>query len=255
MRSSANSLIFWGTVCSAFLGGLLQGPARARAQEGAAAAEGGRTGEAVKKDRDWGARLPLDVKGGPGKAAPAPPEAAPKTPAKDPAPMSIPLVQGYDSFGLNIPDLDESGKLRSVFVIGAVSRVDDRNVEIRDSFMETYKEDGSSDFSIDLPKATLDRFTRVLVAKVPVTIRRREFEVQGATMEFNTLTHEGGLGGPIRMVIYNGLGALGTSEGGASEAAPKSSSTSVSVGGKSVEIPAPGGAAAAPKGSAKEPRK
>lgn len=168
-------------------------------------------------------------------AAPAPGPA----PGKEPAPMAIPLVQGYDSFGLNIPDLDETGKLRSIFVIGAVSRVDDRNVEIRDSFLETYKEDGSRDFSIDLPKATLDRFTRVLVAKVPVTIRREEFELHGATMEFNTATHEGGLGGPVKMVIYNGLGGLG-SLGGAAPDSGNTSSTGVSIDGKNVDVNAAG---------------
>ena len=159
---------------------------------------------------------------------------------KESSPMAIPLVQGYDSFGLNIPDLDETGKLRSIFVIGAVSRVDDRNVEIRDSFLETYKEDGSRDFSIDLPKATLDRFTRVLVAKVPVTIRREEFELHGATMEFNTATHEGGLGGPVKMVIYNGLGGLGSLGGASARESGNSSNTGVSVDGKNVDVNAAG---------------
>lgn len=150
-------------------------------------------------------------------------------------PLSIPIVQGYDSFGLTIPDLDDAGKLRSVFAIGAVSRVDDRKVEIRNSFLETYKEDGSPDFSIDLPKATLDRFTRVLVAKVPVTIRREAFEVQGASMEFNTMTREGGLGGPVKMVIYNGLGGDGPK---AQEKPGKPQPTSISVDKKNIELPA-----------------
>jgi hypothetical protein len=148
--------------------------------------------------------------------------------------MSIPIVQGYDSFGLTIPELDEMGKLRSVFAIGAVSRVDDRNVEIRNSFLETYKEDGSRDFSIDLPKATLDRFTRVLVAKVPVTIRREEFEVHGASLEFNTMTREGGLGGPVKMVIYNGLGG----DNSASQSKTgKPAKTTISVDLKDIELP------------------
>ena len=120
-----------------------------------------------------------------------------------PAPLSIPLVEGFPSFGLRLPDLDENGKLRSLFVIGSVSRVDDRQVRIQDSLVESYAEDGSREISIELPEAVLDRVTRVLVAHVPVTIRREEFEVTGATMEFNTLTREGGLGGPVRMLLYN----------------------------------------------------
>ena len=149
----------------------------------------------------WGARLPLAS----GSAA-AVPSAAPQVsapPSPDGEPLSIPLLQGYDSFGLSVPDHDVSGRLRSQFVIGVISRVDDRTVEVRESFLETYREDGSRDLSIEMPKARLDRFTRVLVSQNPVTIRREEFQLRGETMEFNTVTREGGLGGAVEMVIYN----------------------------------------------------
>lgn len=134
--------------------------------------------------------------------------------APEVTPISIPLVEGFPSFGVRLPDLDEQGKLRSFFSIGSVSRVNEREVEIKDSVVETYAADGSREMSIELPEARLDRMTRVLVAHVPVTIRRDEFEVTGATMEFNTVTREGGLGGPVRMLLYN----LDSSKGGEKEA-------------------------------------
>lgn len=138
-------------------------------------------------------------------------------------PISIPLVEGFPSFGVRLPDLDEQGKLRSFFSIGSVSRVNEREVEIKDSVVETYAADGSREMSIELPEARLDRMTRVLVAHVPVTIRRDEFEVTGATMEFNTVTREGGLGGPVRMLLYN----LDSSKGGETES-PKAEGVSES---------------------------
>lgn len=161
----------------------------------------------------WGARLNVrqnaDQKSGAtgregdSKKGASSDKAAPDGEKATVAPLAIPLVQGYDSFGLNLPDHDPQGRLRSLFVIGAMSRVDDRNVEIRESFLDTYADDGSPEFSIDLPKAVLDRFTRVLVAKTPVTLRKAEFELKGASLEFNTVTKEGGLGGPVQMTIYN----------------------------------------------------
>lgn len=122
---------------------------------------------------------------------------------KEERPLAIPLVEGFPSFGLRIPDMDDKGRLRSIFVIGAVSRVNDREVQIKESYLETYGEDGSRDMGVELPEARLDLVSRVLVAKVPVTIRRDEFEVTGATMEFNTLTKEGGFGGPVKMRIFS----------------------------------------------------
>ncbi len=174
---------------------------------------------------DWGARLNVSPKGptaaqkGANVAAGASGGQSP-----GPTPLAIPLVQGYDSFGLSLPDHDLEGRLRSLFVIGAISRIDDRNVEIRESFLETYAEDGSPEFSIELPKATLDRFTRVLVAKTPVTLRKAEFELKGASLEFNTVTKEGGLGGPVQMTIYNGVDSASPKKAASPGQSPRAAS-------------------------------
>lgn len=195
---------------------------------------GGQSGSGVTQERESGARLNVrsSTDGREGAArggvevsgvgvAPAGGEGGKKPAA---APLVIPLVQGYDTFGINLPDYDVQGRLRSLFVIGAISRLDDRSVEIRESFLETYSEDGSPEFSIDLPRAVLDRFTRVLVAKTPVTLRKAEFELKGASLEFNTVTKEGGLGGPVLMTIYNGTTAPDSKQ--SKESSPTSAGTS-----------------------------
>jgi len=198
LRGVAGGLALWGVCVLIF-------DVRA-AEVPVAPTQGGPGGMKGGQDPQWGARLDVSHNGAPPvrkAAASSSPTAAGAPAGGGPAPLAIPLVQGYDSFGLSLPDHDLEGRLRSVFVIGAISRIDDRNVEIRESFLETYADDGSPEMSIELPKATLDRFTRVLVAKTPVTLRKAEFELKGASMEFNTLTKEGGLGGPVQMTIYN----------------------------------------------------
>ena len=216
LRGVAGGLGLWG-FCVPILD--------AQAAEGPAVQEQGGTG--VLKGAQapqWGARLDVSRTGvpvaqkGAGLSSPGAPAGQA---AGGPAPLAIPLVQGYDSFGLSLPDHDLEGRLRSVFVIGAISRIDDRNVEIRESFLETYAADGSPELSIELPKATLDRFTRVLVAKTPVTLRKAEFELKGASLEFNTLTKEGGLGGPVQMTIYNGAAAAPPQKKGESASSGK----------------------------------
>lgn len=138
-----------------------------------------------------------------------------------PAPLSIPLVEGFPSFGLQIPDLDERGKPRSICKFGSVSRINDREVRIADSFVETYTPEGTPDLSMDLKEATLDRFTRIFVAQVPVTIRRADFEITGSTMIFNALTKEVRMGGPVKMQLFNlDLGDKNEAEGGAKTPSP-----------------------------------
>ena len=209
MPSSESNGLF-GAALIIFAGGFMslqaEPPTKAVSGESSASGAGKSAAAATPSTPDklpppgWGARL---TPGPPSKSASVP---ASESQAEQPPPLVVPLVQGYDSFGLNIPEYDPAGNLRSIFSIGAVSKVDDRLVEIRDSFFETYKDDGSRDFSIELPKAQLDRVTRILVAKIPVVVRRAEFEVRGATLEFNTYTKEGGFGGPVEMTIYSGLG-------------------------------------------------
>ena len=124
---------------------------------------------------------------------------------KQPAPLSIPFIEGYDSLDLKIPDFDAStGALKSFFSIGALRRLDDKHVEIRQSFLGLYKADGSVDLSVDLTKASLDRFTRKLSSRVPVIIWSDKFQVTGSTMELDTVSKEAKLGGPVRVLIYKG---------------------------------------------------
>jgi hypothetical protein len=120
-----------------------------------------------------------------------------------PSPLSIPFVEGYDSLGLKIPDFDPvSGALKSWYSIGTVRRLDDKIVELRDSYLELYKTDGSKEMSMDLPKAFLDRFTRKVESKVPVFIWSNDLQITGATMELDTVSKEASLGGPVHVLIY-----------------------------------------------------
>ena len=122
---------------------------------------------------------------------------------KSQSPLSIPFVEGYDSLGLKIPDFDPvSGALKSWYSIGALRRLDDKIVELRDSYLELYKGDGSKEVSMDLPKASLDRFTRKVESKVPVAIWSDDFHITGATMELDTVSKEAHLGGPVHVLIY-----------------------------------------------------
>lgn len=170
--------------------------------------------------RTPGSNLPkVPFAGEPRDSAEAPDaEKATKDNPKQQAPLSIPFVEGYDSLDLKIPDFDSTtGVLKSFFSIGALRRLDDKHVEIRQSFVGLYKPDGSVDLSVDVTKASLDRFTRKLTSRVPVIIWSDEFQITGATMELDTVSKEAKLGGPVRVLIYQ---AGGESNGGLDDVEP-----------------------------------
>jgi hypothetical protein len=130
-------------------------------------------------------------------------EKAKEKPAKEPKKMSFPIPEGHDSKGLRIPYMDGEGKKTMYFVIGVARRTDADHVEMADLEIATFDEDGNEEMAIELPTSTLDLTTRVITTQKQVRIKRDDFELTGETMEFNTETKEGKLGGKVRMLIYN----------------------------------------------------
>ena len=124
-------------------------------------------------------------------------------PAKEPKKMSFPIPEGHDSKGLRIPYMDGEGKKTMYFVIGVARRVDAEHVEMADLEIATFDEDGKEEMAIELPTSMLNLTTRIITTDKQVRIKRDDFELTGETMEFNTETKEGKLGGKVRMLIYN----------------------------------------------------
>ena len=57
--------------------------------------------------------------------------------------LAFPVPVGHDSKGLKLPSFGPDGKLKMVFNIGIANRVDEDNVEMKDTQIQTFDEDGS----------------------------------------------------------------------------------------------------------------
>jgi hypothetical protein len=122
-------------------------------------------------------------------------------------------------------------------MIGALSRVDDRMLEVKESYLQLYRPDGSPQFSIRFPKARLDRFTRRLKSVDPVLVWTENFHLNGATMEVDTVSREAVFEGRVRMVIYQ-LGGVFPSVGAVGgEESPDLEAPSQTAGDTSAQAP------------------
>jgi hypothetical protein len=115
----------------------------------------------------------------------------------------IPVSPEHPAKGLKIPYFDNEGKLQMIFIIGVARRLDADHIDMSDMQVETFDEQGQHEMYIDLPTSILDLNTSVISTQKHVTIRREDFILTGETMEFNTKTKQGSLGGSVRMLIYN----------------------------------------------------
>jgi len=115
----------------------------------------------------------------------------------------IPVAAEHPAKGLKIPYFDNDGKIQMMFVIGVATRLDADHIDMADMQVETFDEQGQHEMYIDLPTSILDLNTSVISTHKRVTIRREDFILTGESMEFNTKTKQGSLGGSVRMLIYN----------------------------------------------------
>ena len=117
--------------------------------------------------------------------------------------FTVPIPIGHDAQGIRLPSFDRDGKLQMMFSIGMAKRVDEDHLDMQNTFLETYMNDGTPDLSVQLTTSVLDLNTRIVTSNVPATVRRQDFEITGDKMIFNTKTHAGVFSGNIRMIIYN----------------------------------------------------
>lgn len=124
-------------------------------------------------------------------------------PGNEPGRLAFPVPVGPPSKGVKLPSFGPDGKLKMVFNIGTGTRIDEDNVKMEDTQVQTFKEDGSPEMDVDLPISNFNLKTRVISTKQHVVITRSDFELSGNTMEFNTETRAGALGGGVKMIIFN----------------------------------------------------
>jgi hypothetical protein len=143
-----------------------------------------------------------DKKKEPAKKADAKKTAAKEKP-EEPKKLAFPVPIGHDSKGLKLPSYGPDGKLKMLFNVGLANRIDEENVAMNETHVETYADDGSPDLDISLPVSNFNLKTRVISTKQAVKITRADFELSGNTMEFDTETRTGRLGGGVKMIIFN----------------------------------------------------
>jgi lipopolysaccharide assembly outer membrane protein LptD (OstA) len=83
-------------------------------------------------------------------------------------------------------------------------RLDEQNVEMRSSVIQTYDEDTyKPSAKVELKTSVMNMDTNIIVSHEPVVVSREDFRLTGDSMEFNTKTREGRVIGNVRLIIYN----------------------------------------------------
>jgi len=139
------------------------------------------------------------------KKPPVEPASSKADPGKDR--LNLPVPKGQPQKGLRIPIYSVEGKLKMNFQIGVATWADDDNINMGELKVQTFQDNGSDEFHIDLPDSVFNIRSKELTSKAHVTVKRSDFEISGNSMTFNTETKVGQFGGGVKMVIYDARSA------------------------------------------------
>jgi hypothetical protein len=116
----------------------------------------------------------------------------------------LPVPIGHDVKGLRIPFRNDEGKIEFRMDVEWARRLDEQNVEMRSSVIQTYSQETyKPDAKIELKTSVMNMDTNIVVSHDPVIVSREDFRLTGDAMEFNTKTRQGKVIGNVRLIIYN----------------------------------------------------
>ena len=120
----------------------------------------------------------------------------------------IPLPVGHEAKGLVLPDYDAEGRLRGRFEAGLARRINESSVELKDLKVTTFTLDNKPELQIAMSQSLLDLNTRLLTSQHRTTVRRNDFQIEGDSMQFDSIARKGTLTGNVKMVIMGQSGLL-----------------------------------------------
>jgi hypothetical protein len=116
----------------------------------------------------------------------------------------LPIPVGHDVKGLRIPVRNEEGKMEFRMDIAWARRLDEQNVEMRSSIIQTYDDvTYKPSAKVELQNSVMNMETNIITSHDPVVVSREDFRLTGDSMEFNTKTRQGRVIGNVRLIIYN----------------------------------------------------
>lgn len=116
--------------------------------------------------------------------------------------VSIPVAEGQDVIGLRIPHFNENGELILQISAETARRLDDDNVEMETMRVEFFDEDRER-MEIVVAKSQFNMESRILTSDTPATISRRDFTIEGDTLEFDLAEQVGKMQGSVKMTIHS----------------------------------------------------
>ena len=121
-----------------------------------------------------------------------------------PRKIEVPVPIGHEVKGLRLPVRNEEGKLEMQFDMESAKRLNDQDIEIDATTIQTYNQQTAKpDAKIELKIAVINLDTDVIKTGDPVRVSREDFVLTADGGEFNSKLRQGRVLGNVHLIIYD----------------------------------------------------
>ena len=118
--------------------------------------------------------------------------------------VEVPVPIGHEVKGLRVPVRNDEGKIEMQFDMESARRLDDQNIEMHTTTIQTYNQQTAKpDAKIELKTAVMNLDTNVIKTGEPVRISREDFVLTADGGEFNSKLRQGRVLGNVHLIIYD----------------------------------------------------
>ncbi|MCB1208040.1 MAG: hypothetical protein KDK97_01875 [Verrucomicrobiales bacterium] len=112
------------------------------------------------------------------------------------------MPAGLRNVGVTIPGFSK-GKPSSLVLADSVTRIDENRLIAENMTIQMFADDPRENVTVDLKSATYHMTNQVLRSPTRSKVTRSDFELEGDSLVFDTMTSQGKMVGNVRMVIYD----------------------------------------------------
>jgi len=121
-----------------------------------------------------------------------------------PRKIEVPVPIGHEVKGLRLPVRNEEGKLEMQFDMESAKRLNDQDIEMHTTTIQTYNQQTAKpDAKIELKIAVINLDTDVIKTDDPVRVSREDFVLTADGGEFNSKLRQGRVVGNVHLIIYD----------------------------------------------------
>jgi hypothetical protein len=113
------------------------------------------------------------------------------------------IPEGKKNLKVHIPGFDSTGRTSSLVTAATMTRVNPQELFCEIMRIDLYSKEPKDNVRIDLKTGTYHMDNKLLTSNERSKVSRSDFQIEGDSMQFDTVNSQGRMTGNVQMIIYD----------------------------------------------------